>query len=137
MPSFEIPKSPNLQWPSLSKRMFCSLISLPNKDTNHMQIITVVLSRRLHFRLSDDYNPLCHHMIQGTIRVYIKLSYIYVTRKEDIYHLLTMKKEDKSANKECINIHNYINKYFFRFHGYELQKDIILRHVFHTVQIVR
>jgi len=76
-------------------------------------------------------------MIQGTIRVYIKLSYIYVTRKEDIYHLLTMKKEDKSANNECINIHNYINKYFFRFHGYELQKDIILRHVFHTVQIVR
>ena len=63
---------------------------------------------------------------------------IYICHKKRGHlPLIDHEKEDKSANKECINIHNYINKCFFRFHGYELQKDMILRHEFHTVQIVR
>ena len=51
--SLEIPKSPKLQWPSLSNRMFWSFISLPIKDINHMKIIGVVFSRKLNCRLSE------------------------------------------------------------------------------------
>jgi hypothetical protein len=29
-----------------------------------------------------------------------------------------------------------LNKYFFRFHRYEIQRDMLLKHAFHTVQAV-
>jgi len=78
------------------------------KHMNHMQIISVVFSMKLHFRLSDDYNPICHHKIQGNI--YIKVIIYICHKKRGHLPLIDQKKSCQNYSAVlfslCRNVEN-------------------------------
>jgi len=67
-----------------------------------MQIVRVVFSVTLHFRLSDDYNSLYQDTFQGNIQTYIYIMVItYICHKKRGHLQLTdHKREDISAKRK-------------------------------------